>query len=155
MDLQNLLFEIWPPYMEVFVRRGWGLILHTKNGSCTINAVTWPKFRACAMLKYGNFHEKKWIKILVKLKKGWFVTKTVTQHHNNLVKNEPNPVLQSSNFLRIYKNGWFLVKMVTSGLLGTNKPTDLIICDMASILGGVCRKWLRFDFAYTKWIMPN
>ena len=46
----------------------------------------------------------------------------------------------------------FLVKMVTSGLLETNKPTDLIISDMVPILGGFCQKGLHacMHFAHTK-----
>ena len=142
-----------------FVRRGWGLILHASNGSCTINEVTRQKFLACAMLKYGNFQNKRWIKIVFPLKLLCFITKSVTRHPYNIFQQFGRESTKSGTsikpFLRRYKNGWFLVEMVISGLLETNKPTDLIICDMASILVGFCRKWMRFDFAYSKWIMPD
>ena len=159
MNLQTLLFEIWHLYLVIFVRRCWGLISHASNGSCPINEVTWPKFRTCAMLKYDNFQKKRWIKIVFPLKLLCSIPKSVTQHPYNISQQFGRESKKSGTsikpFLRRYKNGWFLVEMVISGLLETNKPTDLIIWDIASILGGFCQKRLRFDFVYTKWIMPN
>ena len=90
-----------------------------------------------------------------KMNKNTFQAQTVMFHHKisdttsqQFGKESTKSGTSIKPFLRRYKNGWFLVEMVTSGLLQTNKPTDLIIWDMASILGGFCQKGLRFDFAY-------
>ena len=107
------------------------------------------------MLKYGNFHEKKMNKNACQAQTVMFHHKISDTTSQQFGKEYTKSGTSIEPFLRIYKNGWFLVEMVTSGLLETNEPTELIIWDMASILGGFCQKGLRFDFAYKQWVMHS